>query len=648
VPCCHPVPRDGLTGRLRLVKDDDALNALIASNPDYSVSVLLGRNLLTRSRVDQLKNRLDLAGIIVLPGETEASASIPTPPPNGYSPSTPTPQFIPFIPPSSTIPDEPTKASMFNNTYAWNPLGDGLDSEAFRFAIVQLKPNEEADHMLTLARENEDAAASNGFVRHSAEFRFHMYGDEDSITCLEKTTCIPVGGYSVWGVLGNFTTNTSSSDSVESSFPSSRPIVLATTKLDSTGFFHQLSPGSDDSQASIAVLVAALQALSNTAGVGSLPSQIMFALFDGESFSHVGSRKFVHDLKHFQCAKFNPPGSQPACMDPYKYSVKFQDIQFEQIKKIVEVGQIGLNQTVFLHRQRDGNPATDEIIERIKSTAANMSTPVPTGLAADDTPGIPPACSEAFLDTNSSIAVVVMTDHEGPFANKYWHSEFDSSLNMLTDYIPGSSSAQHTSLCHKATLLARTLWLEAGGDEDGAQNIEASCSIINQLIHCLVEDAACDLVQQYASLAYAFDAPAPGGTVPPHYTSVYQMMPPAYIDSTPYFIYTLFNEYIRNSTGLPPNPNTDPAGRTLFFHDAVDPNLLFDMNANRWRIKSSARDHLLWTESNWSSGIGFRSFSTPNPQTEIIILVAGLVAALVSVLGVLQARKYCAKKFKKL
>lgn len=32
-----------------------------------------------------------------------------------------------------------------------------------------------------------------------------------------------------------------------------------------------------------------------------LPKQIVFALFNGESFGYVGSRKFVHDISNFTC-----------------------------------------------------------------------------------------------------------------------------------------------------------------------------------------------------------------------------------------------------------------------------------------------------------------------------------------------------------
>lgn len=127
-----------------------------------------------------------------------------------------------------------------------------------------------------------------------------------------------------------------------------RPIVLATTKMDSNAFFHQLSPGGDDSMAGVAVLSAALKALSNAPGVATLPSQILFAVFNGETWSRVGSRKFVDDIQHFRCDDPNPDGpseERPACFSPYKNRLEFQDVHLEKINKIVEVGQIGLNST---------------------------------------------------------------------------------------------------------------------------------------------------------------------------------------------------------------------------------------------------------------------------------------------------------------
>ena len=162
---------------------------------------------------------------------------------------------------------------------------------------------------------------------------------------IHSATCIPVGGYSVWGSLGNMTHN---STATPVSLDDLRPIVLATTKMDSNAFFHQLSPGGDDSMAGVAVLSAALKALSNAPGIASLPSQILFAVFNGESWSSVGSRKFVEDIQHFRCDDFNPDGpngDNPACYSPYKNRLDFQDVHLEKINKIVEIGQIGLNST---------------------------------------------------------------------------------------------------------------------------------------------------------------------------------------------------------------------------------------------------------------------------------------------------------------
>jgi len=99
---------------------------------------------------------------------------------------------------------------------------------------------------------------------------------------------------------------------------------------------------------------------------------------------------------------------------------------------------------------------------------------------------------------------------------------------------------------------------------------------------------------------------------------------------------------------LPPGESWPPAPSNIHWHDAVDPNLSFDRAANRWRISPSANDFPLWTESNWDSNVGFRTYTVEDPKAQIAVFVTGLGVALLAVVAVQMGKRYCETRFKKL
>jgi len=657
------LPKGGLHGRLRLALDDAAVAALVASPPSYPVALVIDPTMLRGPLVQTLQSTpgLEVVGIMLTPSPMMSPGSqTPVPPAVPYSSGPAAPQLLPYIPSSPAIPDRPSRPTRFNRSYVWNPPGDGLELQRLdRLAVVTLTATE-APHVLALAQENEESENKGDFVAQTVEFSYYMYAEENTVKCLEDTTCMPLGGQSVWGSLGNLTHNSNSSAVPP---PPIRPKLLLATKQDSSAFFHQMAPGGDDTSASLAVLLATVKLLATTPGVSALPTQILFAFFDGESYSHLGSRKFVDDILNFHCLVPNdadPAGTGADCADPFKTDEAFMDLRpLDALKAIIELGQIGLNDTVFLHRERDGNTRTDEMIDRARQVAANLSTPLPIALADPDTPGIPPSASEAFLDALpvGSLPVLVLTDHAGPFANGMWHSQFDSAANLLSDLAPGSSEVLHASLCNKATFLARMAWIEAGGDPETTLTFQADCDLINKLLRCMLEDSTCALVDEAAH--GAFGPASNANRVVSKYTSVYQLMPERFIGGMPLFLYnflwpSVMNPNVTGWVPPPPGYNSRTQGawparpRTMHVHDAVDPNFVFAMQENKWHIKPGANEFPLWTEANWDASVGFRTFRVEDPTTEKVVFGVGIAVAVASALVVLLGQRYCNRKFKTL
>lgn len=167
----------------------------------------------------------------------------------------------------------------------------------------------------------------------------------------------------------------------------------------------------------------------------------MFALFAGESWGYVGSRKLVADMTNFTCDVDEDDGT---CREPFTPSYAFKQLHMDNIHRLLEVSQIGINTTrtitsyhmsyvimswscdivrdpiiVYLHREHDVNPATDAFATDIMNAAAGLQSTLQTSMASTSTPGVPPSSSQAFLRASPSLPTIVLADHDQHYTNKY-------------------------------------------------------------------------------------------------------------------------------------------------------------------------------------------------------------------------------------
>jgi nicastrin len=178
--------------------------------------------------------------------------------------------------------------------YKWNSRGEGLTMLDF-FGIPMAYVTDSA--VAQSLREESQSSSSDDNHRIVAEFNYYM-GPEvmNSASCLAwhdvsndrwNPKCLPLGGTSVWAAAG------SPSVSADS------PVLLVAAGMDSTGFFHDLSPGANTAASNILTLLLAAKLIGTyvtDADLDALPNRIVFALFQGESYGFVGSRSFLRDL----------------------------------------------------------------------------------------------------------------------------------------------------------------------------------------------------------------------------------------------------------------------------------------------------------------------------------------------------------------
>jgi len=586
-------PADGTHGTLYLISSPSDFDTLRRSPPSYSVALVVSSvTLLNASLLADLSRSVDIAGAMLLRAER---------PQEGYSPVGKFPQR------------ELDLHGRANASYVWNPVGSEDAFVALPFPLVALS-GPESDLVKQRAAENREREAEGKHPVYGASFKYRMFAHTDSLTCLNKATCMPVGGYSVWGALREVN--------------ETDRVVMAVARMDAVGgLFHDLSFGAESTVSGIVTLLAAAHALANAPNATALPKPPVFALFTGESWAYVGSRKFLHDLQHFQCKKWADE-EHTACEDPFAPSLAFTRLSLNRTDAVIEASMLALtNQTVYVHREHDGNPATTALVEAIRQAAHGLPVTIET-LSPEQTPGLPPSSLQSFVKTRPSIAAALLSDHADKYRTLYYQSHLDEAAAL------SSSPDVPSRLCAAATLLARSLWLAAGGEGEGAESVTADCEWARELWHCLAEDAACELLRRYGYRARQTTPASP----PSHYSSVYQLAHRGYIGGLARAYYRILGELGRNAT--------NSSASFAFYHDAVDPVLSFDFDAKEWRITGNLSETPLWTESNWSNDLATRVYRMETPFVENLMLGLGC-SVIVGGAGVLYLLlRYCKPRYK--
>eukprot|EP00250_Pteridium_aquilinum_P005740 c15793_g1_i1 orf=779-2905(-) len=394
-----------------------------------------------------------------------------------------------------------------NQSHVWNPPGSGIINQQFNFPVYLLSD--------TSTKAMQEFALGNTkrsfkYPINVAEFDVVMQTTKVGVTtsgaCLLGSSCLPLGGYSVW----------SSLPPINASSSSQKKIVLAVTTMDSASFFRDKTLGADSPLSGLLTLLAALDALAKVPNAESWDKQLVIAVFTGEAWGYLGSRRFLNEL--------SIGGSS------------VQGLNRSLIHQVLEVGSVGwaVNNTFYAHSQNsEASDATLELVNALQLAASSMSSEnaaeVQVNLASATNPGVPPSSLMSFLHENNSASGVVLTEFDSVFINKYYHSGLDVEGRVNT-----------SSIVAAASIVARTLYLLVTGQSNitsaASDVLNVNGSLVEQLGGCL---STCD-PGMACSLVSSFITPAQ--TCPNHYVGVFSgdpSLPPVVenIDDTARFVW---------------------------------------------------------------------------------------------------------------
>ncbi|XP_028911830.1 nicastrin isoform X1 [Ornithorhynchus anatinus] len=604
----------GDTGVIHVLEKEQDLQWVLADGPHPPYMVLLDGDLFTRPLLEKLKAASSrVSGLAVALAQPRPAA--------GFSPGLPCPNDGFGVYSGSYGP----QFAHCNGT-VWNPLGSGLAYEDFSFPIFLLQDHNETQLIKECYRAHNigENGSAPVFPLCAMQLSAHMHAVTSTVTCMRRSAaqttfsinpevvCDPLTDYNVWSSLQPI----NGSGRLD---PGKR-VVIAATRLDSHSFFWNVAPGAEGSAASFVTQLAAAEALSRAPDAPTLPRNVLFVFFQGETFDYIGSSRLVYDMER---------GKFPVALD--------------NIHSLVELGQVALrNSTLWMHTDpvSQRNDSVRDQVQQILSALRSSGATVPN--VSLEEPGrtqpLPPSSLQRFLRARN-VSGVVLADHQAAFRNQYYQSIYDTPENIGLQYPPSltpEEALNHVtetakSLADVATLLGRTLYRLAGGEKHD-DTIQADPLTVTRLLYGF-------LIQANNSWFRSVMRPDLqgylGGGPLQHYIAVNSPVNTTYV--VQHILANLTGAVLNRTRDQCHGTGTDkdlfefawvqgpegPSGReplcvrsTVRLSKAVSP--AFELQ--HW----ASADYSTWTESRWKD-IRARIFLVAGRDLEITTLVVGIV-----------------------
>ncbi|OEL17070.1 Nicastrin [Dichanthelium oligosanthes] len=484
-----------------------------------------------------------------------------------------------------------------NRSHDWNPSGSGILWNRYDFPVFLL--SEESTQTLQKVSEKNEKT-DNGYKANVAEFDLVMQTTKarthDSASCLKGQSCLPLGGHSY-----------------------SQGLIALLTAVDALSHIHDLS---------------------------NLKKQLVFAVFNGEAWGYLGSRKFLQEL------------------DEGADSVNgISSLMIDQVLEIGSVGKAVIEEypSFFMHAAGNSS-ASEKILDALQSASKSLgSDNVEVKQAASSNPGVPPSSLMSFIRKNMSTSGVVLEDFDSHFSNRFYHSYLDNPANINS-----------SSIAAAAALAARSLYILASADSVvdlmTLNTIKVNVSLVEELIGCLLTcnpGLSCGLVKSFISPS--------SSSCPSHYVGVFLDDPsgtqfPSYADDTSRFVWNFLADKTSTLAGNKSSctgkcgdegevcigAEVEGGGRcvvsTTRYVPAYSTRVKFEDNA--WRVlPANLSDPMgvvdpVWTESYWNT-IGLRVYAVQDSTYDWLILLGGLSITAASYCAVHVGRAYISKVIKR-
>lgn len=279
---------------MHLIESSEDIEFVLNKPPAPPYAPILPANLFTRENVLKLRNSSYVSALVVIPANHSQSLE-------SFSHESKCPNNFQKYTREQTCDINDPKTT-------WNPFGTGLLLENFNIPIYYLYDDDEATKLVDCFRKfnNFDFKQQSQRSLCSIQIKGFMSAASNSQVCVRRSKsnknlsqtrfCDPLQSKNVYATL--FPREIVDPDTRKNE--TDEKIILVSARLDTTSMFDGIGLGAMDSLVGFSTLISTghyLRKLIEDEQEQSAKYNILFALFNGESYDYIGSQRFIYDVQ---------------------------------------------------------------------------------------------------------------------------------------------------------------------------------------------------------------------------------------------------------------------------------------------------------------------------------------------------------------
>lgn len=307
---------------------------------------------------------------------------------------------------------------------SWNPFGTGLLHENFPFPIYYVSDPEEVNKIIACFEKFNSYDLEHQHDRSLCciEINAFMSAAVNSEVCIRRTSytsvfsntryCDPLAGQNSYATVyprDIVKPNDRATQKKEK-------FIVVSAKMDTTSMFDGLGSGAMDSLVSYVTLISTAHALAHVLTTDQVQlngRNVLFILFNGESYDYIGSQRVVYDMKNGDF----PPASQGT-----------NPINMENIELLIDIGALDDLSRVTLYHASNFDEVT-EFKSLLDKYNEQFQLNVTSTLKL--TQNLPPTSAQSFLRENLTFPAIIINSNA---TNRFYHSVYDDIANIRYKY----------------------------------------------------------------------------------------------------------------------------------------------------------------------------------------------------------------------
>uniref|UniRef100_V5GWG1 Nicastrin n=1 Tax=Anoplophora glabripennis TaxID=217634 RepID=V5GWG1_ANOGL len=293
------------------------------------------------------------------------------------------------------------------------------------------------------------------------------------------TFCDPLGDNNVWATLYPLVKGPRRNETKP--ITDFKYIVIA-TRMDTTSMFEKTSGANNPVTGIVTLLYTAklLKSMLSEENIQTAKKNVLFILFNGETFDYIGSQRMVYDMER---------GNFPIKGLEDNNNI-LPIIRPENISLFIELSQLGNSRDLFVHYLKP----TTEIESFYNKLNYNGSyvhfQNVPLSL--------PPSSLHSFLRNNSDFPGLVIADHERSYTNFFYNSVYDNASNIGYKYYDSESQVNipedsiQRFIVNISEIVAKSVYETITGNTYSGE-VATDAVLVDELFHCYLEDPNCKI-----------------------------------------------------------------------------------------------------------------------------------------------------------